>query len=70
MSHSLELSDGLSELLSLVGVGDRLIEGSLGKTDHLSGDSDSTLVEDLDGDLGETRRVEKGSTSQRPRYRS
>lgn len=59
MSHSLELSNGLSELLSLVGVGDGLVESSLGKSDHLSSDSDSSLVKDLDGDLEtKTRRVE------------
>jgi len=61
MSHSLELSDGLSELLSLVGVGDGLVEGSLSKTDHLSGDTDSTLVEDLDGNLYEDASSEKSA---------
>lgn len=39
----------LTELLALEGVGDGLVEGALCETDHLSGDTDAALVEDLDG---------------------
>lgn len=34
-------ADGLAELLALEGVGDGEVEGALGESDHLSGDSDS-----------------------------
>jgi hypothetical protein len=52
----LEVSDSLAELLSLVRIGDGLVKRSLGETDHLGGDTDSTFVEDINGNL-EAKRL-------------
>ena len=49
--HSLLLPYGLSKLDPLVRVLDRLVERALSETDHLRGDPDAALVEDLDRDL-------------------
>jgi hypothetical protein len=49
----LEVSNGLAELLSLIRIGDCFVKGALRETDHLSGNTDSTFVEDIDGDLVE-----------------
>lgn len=43
-----DLADRLTKLLALERVGNRLVESALSKTDHLGGDSDATLVQDLD----------------------
>lgn len=45
------VSDSLSELLSLKRVLGSIVKGTLGTSNHLGGDTDSTLVQDLDGDL-------------------
>ena len=42
---------GLPELLALGRVGEGVVEGALGGTDHLGADPDAALVERLDRDL-------------------
>ena len=49
--HRLELGDGAAELLPLLDVLHRMVEGSLGKPHHLGADPDPSLVQGLDGDL-------------------
>ena len=51
MRHPLLLSDRLAELNPLVRVRDRLVKRSLSESDHLRGDPDSALVQDLDRNL-------------------
>ena len=41
----------LAELLALLGVGERLLEGPLGDADRLGGDADAAAVEGRHGDL-------------------
>ena len=53
----LVITDSLLELLSLECIGDGVVESSLGETQHLRGDTDSSLVQDLDGNLERSRRV-------------
>lgn len=48
MGHCLVVADGLAKLLALVGVRHGLVKGALGETDHLRGNADAALVEDLD----------------------
>jgi len=55
VTHLLEIANVLSELLPLVGVADGEIECALGEADHLCGDSDTALVQDLDCDLRHVR---------------
>jgi hypothetical protein len=43
------LAHSLTELLALECVRHRLVESALSETDHLSGNTDATLVQDLDG---------------------
>jgi len=50
-AQSLESTDGLAKLLPLVGVGNSFVKGTLGKTKHLSSNSDAALVEDFNGNL-------------------
>lgn len=52
--HALELSDSFPELLPLVGVWHGLVECTLSQTNHLTGDTNATLVQYLDGDLIKT----------------
>jgi hypothetical protein len=47
----LVITDGFSELFPLESVGDRIVECPLGEAQHLRGDPDSPLIQDLDGDL-------------------
>lgn len=42
------VADGLAELLALERVRNRLVERALRETDHLRGNADTTLVQDLD----------------------
>lgn len=51
VAHLLKVTNVLAELLSLVGVGDGVVERALGDTDHLGGDTDSAFVQDFDCDL-------------------
>lgn len=50
-THSLELSNGLSKLLALISILETLIKSSLGKTDHLGCNADTSFVEDLNRNL-------------------
>ena len=50
-AQSLEGSDGLSELAPLVGVGNSSIESTLSKSNHLSSNSDPSLVENINRNL-------------------
>ena len=45
MSHRLEVTDSLAELLALVGDRDRLVEGALSEADHLGSDADATCTD-------------------------
>lgn len=47
-AQATHVTDGLTELLALKGVRDRLVERALSETDHLCGDTDTALVQDLD----------------------
>lgn len=50
-AHALKFANRLAKLLTVVRIADCLVERALGEADHLSGDADSSLVEDLDGNL-------------------
>jgi hypothetical protein len=47
----LVVSNSLAELLSLVCIGDRLVKRTLRETNHLGGNTDAALVENIDGNL-------------------
>lgn len=51
MTHRLEIADVFAELLALIGVLDGVIKCSLGDTDHLRCNADTSLVENLNGNL-------------------
>jgi hypothetical protein len=51
VAHLLKVADELAKLLALVGVPDSVVERSLSKANHLRGDTNPPLVEDLNGDL-------------------
>jgi hypothetical protein len=54
------LSDRLTKLLAVEGVGDGLVESSLRESNHLRRNTDTTLIQDLDGVSDESK---KASTS-------
>ncbi len=47
----LELAQAATKLDTLLGVLDSLVDGALGKTESLRGDTDTAAVEGLHGDL-------------------
>ena len=60
MTHRLEVTDESAELFALVAIGNGVVDGSLSDADHLGGDTDPALIEDLYSDLAGAQRSASG----------